>query len=120
MTGMLAALELARRVGESQALAEWRHKEELPGPASQDADELRAFLRRSVGTYFHPVGTCRMGSEPQAVVDANLRVRGISGLRVADASVMPTLVAANPNATVLAIAERAAAMIYGRALWKAS
>jgi choline dehydrogenase len=119
LTRMVTALELARGVGGSRALAQWRDKEVFPGPASQDADELHAYLRRSVGTYFHPVGTCRMGSDPESVVDANLRVRGISRLRVADASVMPTLVAANPNATVLAIAERAAAMIYGRALWKA-
>jgi choline dehydrogenase len=119
VTRMVTALELARGVGGSRALAQWRDKEVFPGPASQDADELHAYLRRSVGTYFHPVGTCRMGSDPESVVDANLRVRGISRLRVADASVMPTLVAANPNATVLAIAERAAAMIYGRALWKA-
>jgi choline dehydrogenase len=119
MTGMVTALELARGVGESRALADWRDRELLPGTASQDADELRAYLRMGVGTYFHPVGTCRMGSDPQSVVDPQLRVHGTNGLRVADASVMPTLVAANPNATVLAIAERAAAMIYGRALWKA-
>jgi choline dehydrogenase len=120
MTGMVTALEMARGVGGSRALAEWRDSEVLPGPAAQDADELRAFLRRGVGTYFHPAGTCRLGSDPQAVVDTELRVHGISGLRVADASVMPTLVAANPNATVLAIAERAAAMISRRALRKAS
>jgi choline dehydrogenase len=69
------------------------------------------FLRRSIIPNFHPVGTCRMGSDPEAVVDPQLRVRGVEGLRVADASVMPSIVSANTNATVLAIAERAAALI---------
>jgi choline dehydrogenase len=78
-----------------------------------DAEELRAFLRRSVGPYFHAVGTCRLGTDTGAVVDLQLRVRGIDGLRVADASVMPSIPGANTNATVLAIAERAAAIITG-------
>ena len=66
-----------------------------------------------MGTYFHPVGTCKLGTDPDAVVDLQLRVRGVEGLRVADASVMPSLPGANTNATVLAVAERAAAIIAG-------
>ena len=66
-----------------------------------------------MGTYFHPVGTCKLGTDPDAVVDLQLRVHGVEGLRVVDASVMPSLPAANTNATVLAIAERAAAIITG-------
>jgi choline dehydrogenase len=67
-----------------------------------------------VGSYYHPVGTCRMGADADAVVDPELRVRGMTGLRVADASVLPTITNAHPNATVLAIAERAAELIGGR------
>jgi choline dehydrogenase len=64
-----------------------------------------------MSTYFHPVGTCRLGADREAVVDPDLRVHGIEGLRVADASVMPTIVSGNTNATVLAIAERAAELM---------
>ena len=74
---------------------------------SNDA-ELRAYLGRSLGTYWHPAGTCAMGSASDAVVDLDLRERGLAALRVADASVMPSVPGANLNATVLAIAERAA------------
>jgi choline dehydrogenase len=111
VAGMLAGLRVAREIGGSRALAGWRKEEALPGASVHDTEELRAFLRRSVGTYFHPVGTCRMGTDPTAVTDLRLQVHGIDGLRVVDASVMPTLPAANTNATVLAIAERAADII---------
>jgi choline dehydrogenase len=80
----------------------------------QSDDELRDYVRRSVTTYFHLTGTCGMGTGEMAVVDPRLRVRGVDGLRVADASVMPSIVSANTNATVLAIAERAAAWLTGR------
>jgi choline dehydrogenase len=108
---MLTALQLARRVGEADALAEWRGKEILPGPCTLDLEQQKDFLRRSTDSYFHAVGTCAMGTDAVAVVDSELRVRGLDGLRIADASVMPTLVGANTNATVLAIAERAADLI---------
>ena len=77
---------------------------------------VRDFIRRTVGSYYHPAGTCRMGPDTDAgaVVDLQLRVRGITGLRVADASVMPVIPNAHPNATVLAIAEKAAALISGQ------
>ena len=77
---------------------------------------VRDFIRRTVGSYYHPAGTCRMGPDTDAgaVVDVSLRVRGITGLRVADASVMPVIPNAHPNATVLAIAEKAAALISGQ------
>jgi choline dehydrogenase-like flavoprotein len=71
-------------------------------------------IRRTVGSYYHPVGTCRVGSDPDAVVDTDLRVRGITGLRIAGASVIPVISNAPTSATVLAIAEKAAAMISGR------
>jgi choline dehydrogenase len=108
---MLAGLRLARAVGSSPALAPWRKHEVFPGAAVQTGDQLQR--SGSVGTYFHPVGTCKLGTGPDTVVDVQLRVHGVDGLRVADASVMPSLPAANTNATVLAIAERAAAIITG-------
>jgi choline dehydrogenase len=108
---MLTALQLARRVGAADALAEWRGNEILPGPETLHVEQQKDFLRRSTGSYFHAAGTCAMGTDAAAVVDSELRVRGLDGLRVADASVMPTLVGANTNATVLAIAERAADLI---------
>ena len=108
---MLAGLRLARAVGTSPALAPWRTHEVFPGAAVQTGEHLQR--SGSVGTYFHPVGTCKLGTGPDAVVDLHLRVHGVDGLRVVDASVMPSLPAANTNATVLAIAERAAAMITG-------
>jgi choline dehydrogenase len=108
---MLAGLRVARAVGTSPALAPWRTHEVFPGAAVETGDQLRR--SGSVGTYFHPVGTCKLGTGPDAVVDLQLRVHGVDGLRVVDASVMPSLPAANTNATVLAIAERAAAIITG-------
>lgn len=108
---MLRAARAAREVGAADALKPWRAAEVIPGPRVSSDDELVAYLRRAAGTYFHPVGTCRIGSGTDAVVDTELRVRGVEGLRVADAAVMPSPPAANPNATVLAIAEKAAALI---------
>jgi choline dehydrogenase len=110
---MVHGLRLAREIGESNALSLWRARELNPGTLISDDDGLRDFVRRSASTYFHPVGTCRMGVDDLAVVDNALRVHGIDGLRIADASVMPTIVTANTNATVLAIAERAAVIVRG-------
>jgi choline dehydrogenase len=84
-----------------------------PGPGVRTAAALRDYIRRTVDSYYHPVGTCRMGSGDDAVVDPGLRVRGVAGLRVADASVMPLIPNAHPHATILAVAERAAALIAG-------
>lgn len=111
-TGRLeAAVTMARHAAASAAFTPVRQAEAWPGPAVRTGADLRAWIRRSVDSYYHPAGTCRMGTDPAAVVDPQLRVRGIAGLRVADASVMPLIPNAHPNATVLAIAERAAAMI---------
>ncbi|HEY0803689.1 MAG TPA: GMC oxidoreductase, partial [Pseudonocardiaceae bacterium] len=116
VAGMLAGLRLAREIGGAPAMAAWRQDEVLPGAGVSTAGQERDYLRRNVGTYGHSVGTCRMGIDPAAVIDPRLQVHGIDGLRVADASVMPSLPAANPNATVLAIAERAADLITGQDL----
>jgi choline dehydrogenase len=106
-----AGLRAAREIGRAAALDPWRGEEVLPGPDVHDDASLRAYLRRNLQTYSHPGGTCRIGTDADAVVDTELRVHGISGLRVADASVMPSPPSANTNATVYAIAERAADLI---------
>jgi choline dehydrogenase len=108
---MLAAARAARELGNADALEPWRDAEVIPGPQASSGERLRAYLRQSTGTYFHPVGTCRIGTGTDAVTDTELRVHGVEGLRVADASVMPSLPAANTNATVLAIAEKASDLI---------
>jgi choline dehydrogenase len=107
----VAGLRAAREIGRAAALDKWRGEEVLPGPNVNEDGSLRAYLRRNVGTYGHPGGTCRIGTDAEAVVGTDLRVHGISGLRVADASVMPSAPSANTNATVYAIAERAADLI---------
>jgi choline dehydrogenase len=111
VTAMLAGMRIAREVGAARALAPWRGEEVFPGPGAPDSERGRDLLLRSIGSYWHGVGTCRMGTDGAAVTDLALRVRGVDGLRVVDASVMPSVPAANTNATVLAIAERAAALI---------
>jgi choline dehydrogenase len=103
-------LYISRAIGRSGALAEWRAAEFLPGPDYSD-DELDSYIRRGLGSYSHPVGTCRMGTDEGAVVDPSLRVHGLSGLRVADSSIMPSIPSCNTNATVYAIAERAAELL---------
>jgi choline dehydrogenase len=106
-------LQMIRRAAGSVAFSAMRKAEVWPGPDVRDSAELRAYISSRVGSYYHPAGTCRMGSDPRAVVDTELRVRAVSGLRVVDASVLPTIPNAHPNATVLAIAERAAELIRG-------
>ncbi|MCZ2829091.1 GMC family oxidoreductase N-terminal domain-containing protein [Modestobacter sp. VKM Ac-2986] len=108
---MLAGLRIAREIGAADALTPWRGAEAQPGRPLDSEDAELDYLRESLVVYFHYAGTCRMGSDDLAVVDPELRVRGISRLRVADASVMPSPVSGNTNATVFAIAERAARLI---------
>ncbi|MCZ4520498.1 GMC family oxidoreductase N-terminal domain-containing protein [Rhodococcus ruber] len=108
---MELGLEIARSIGNAPALAQWRGGEMQPGMAVGDSASVRDYLARSLVVYFHYAGTCRVGTDEMAVVDLHLRVRGIGGLRVADASIMPSPVSANTNATVYAIAEKAADLI---------
>lgn len=114
---LLAGMKLARRLLASRPLSRYYDREEFPGPQAQsDADLLAAAKQRGTTT-FHLMGTCRMAphTDPTAVVDDQLRVRGLENLRVVDASIMPTMPSANLNASVLMIAEKAADMIRGRA-----
>jgi choline dehydrogenase len=113
---LLAGMKLARRLLASQPLSKFYDREEFPGPNVQSDDELLGAAKQRGTTTFHLMGTCRMApdSDPTAVVDDQLRVRGLSGLRVVDASIMPTMPSANLNASVLMIAEKAADMIRGK------
>ena len=109
-----AGLLMIRQATATAAFSRAQTAEVWPGADVRTSSGLRDYIRRTVDSYHHPVGTCRMGPDADAVVDTELRVRGITGLRVADASVMPTIPNAHPNATVLAIAERAADLTVGR------
>lgn len=108
---MVEGFRIAREIGGAPALSAWRGEELAPGPAVVDEESLRQFIRASASSYFHPAGTCAMGDSTQSVVDTGLRVHGIANLRIADASVMPSLPSNNPMATVYGLAERASALI---------
>ncbi|MBB3388197.1 choline dehydrogenase [Rhizobium sp. BK275] len=101
----------ARRLMQTRAISQFEPKEMLPGVEFQSDDELIQRAGDIATTIFHPVGTCRMGSDDNAVVDPELRLRGVLGLRVVDASVMPTIVSGNTNSPAIMIAEKAADMI---------
>ena len=107
---------MMREVASQPALDPYRSEELFPGVDIQSDEAVDAWIRSVAETIYHPVGTCRMGADgdPMAVVDAQLRVHGLKGLRVIDASVMPTLVGGNTNAPTIMIAEKAADMIRGR------
>jgi choline dehydrogenase len=107
----VAAVKAARRIASTPAMQTYVKRELKPGPEAEDDDALLDFCRRAGATIFHPTGTCRMGSDPMAVVDARLRVHGVGGLRVIDCSAMPTLVSGNTNAPAVMMAEKAVDMI---------
>jgi choline dehydrogenase len=89
--------------------------EVAPGADRTTDDEILDWVKKAAGTTYHPVGTCKMGSDPMAVVDAQLRVHGMAGLRIADASIMPTLTSGNTNAPSIMIGEKAADMVLNTA-----
>jgi len=113
---MIRGIRAARDIYAHEPLARLIVRELLPGSDKRTDRELEAYIRATAGTTEHPVGTCRMGTDALAVVDAALRVRGVQGLRVADASVMPTVPGGNTNAPTLMVAEKASDLIRGRQL----
>ncbi len=108
---LVDGMRLARRLAATRALGPLIVEELAPGPSVQTDADLLENARNTATTIYHPVGTCKMGTDPGAVVDARLRVRGVRGLRVVDASIMPTLVSGNTNAPAIMIGEKAASMI---------
>jgi choline dehydrogenase len=110
---LIAGLRYARALAATPVLGAFIRREVLPGPDVERDDDWLAYIRASAETVYHPSGTCRLGTaaDPLAVVTPDLRVRGVAGLRVADASVFPSMVSVNICNTVMMIAERAAAMI---------
>jgi choline dehydrogenase len=108
---LVHGLAVAREIAGTAPFGPWGTREVLPGPDVTDDKALRAFVSRSTSTYYHPVGSCTMGMGADAVVDAELRVHGLSGVRVADASVIPRIPAVNTNAAAIMIGERAADLI---------
>jgi choline dehydrogenase len=100
-----------REVGHQPALREWTTGEVHPGPEVRTRAEVRDYVRKTVGSYHHQVGTCKMGQDPDAVVDPELRVYGVEGLRVADASIMPFITTGNTNAPAFMIGEKASDLL---------
>jgi choline dehydrogenase len=113
--GLLAAMRKARELMATAPLADIAGEEIAPGISHQTDEELLQWVRDHAETTYHPIGTCKMGSDPMAVVDNELRVHGIKGLRIADASIMPTLTSGNTNAPSIMVGEKCAAMILSTA-----
>ncbi len=110
---LLRGIRISRRILASPAMSRYAATEILPGPRIDNDDEIRDYIRRTCTAVHHPGGSCRMGSDLVSVVDPELRVRGVDGLRVVDASIFPRVVSGNSNAAVVMIAEKAADMILG-------
>ncbi len=111
---LLRAIRFCRRLFASPSFAKYRASEFKPGADVESDEALRGYIRDTGSTVHHPAGTCRMGTGDDAVVDPELRVRGVQGLRVADASIFPRLVGGNTNAVVVMVAEKCADLILGK------
>jgi choline dehydrogenase-like flavoprotein len=115
LAALARGVKIMRRILDAPAFAPHRGRELYPLDTNDDA-AVRQAIRARADTIYHPVGTCKMGRDDQAVVDASLRVRGVAGLRVVDASIMPNVISGNTNAPTIMIAEKAADMILGKSL----
>ncbi|MEU6375435.1 GMC family oxidoreductase N-terminal domain-containing protein [Streptomyces sp. NPDC046909] len=113
LAAMVEAVKQVREIGSQRALEGWRSREIAPGPGVRADGEIAAYLKRNLLSYHHQVGTCRMGSGPEAVVDPRLSVYGVAGLRVADASVIPAVTSGNTHAPAVMIGERCADFVLG-------
>jgi choline dehydrogenase len=107
----VAGVKMLRRVCAADAMKKFTPTEFVPGPSFETDEQISDGIRQVAATIFHPVGTCKMGSGSDAVVDDRLRVTGVDGLRVVDASIMPTIISGNTNAAAIMIAEKASDMI---------
>jgi choline dehydrogenase len=110
---MVAGLRLARDIMAQPAFDPYRDVEVAPGAGAKSDEALEAYVRAHAESIYHPVGSCKMGTDGLAVVDEQLRVHGVKGLRVVDASVMPQIISGNTNLCTMMIAEKAADMIMG-------
>ena len=113
VASLVAGMELAREIASQEPMRSIVLREIKPGPDATTREDLEADLRRRLMLIYHPVGTCRMGEGEDAVVDAELRVRGIDGLRIADASIMPVIPGGNTNAPTIMVAEKASDLVRG-------
>ncbi|PMB14708.1 hypothetical protein CEN48_09240 [Fischerella thermalis CCMEE 5282] len=108
---LVAGVKLSRQLAQMPAFDSFRGEEFVPGVGVQDDEEIRTYIRDTVESLYHPVGTCKMGNDSMAVVNSQLQVHGVQGLRVIDASIMPSITGGNTNAPTIMIAEKAADMI---------
>lgn len=115
LEALAASVEQCREVARQPALAEWTKEELYPGPSVRTREDVRTYVRRTIASYHHQAGTCKMGSDELSVVDPELRVYGVDGLRVADASVMPFITTGNTNAPAFMIGEKASDLLLAAA-----
>ena len=111
MQKLVAGIKLIRKLFQTSAFDEFQGEEIAPGTEVTSDEALVTYIRDGCSTVWHPVGTCKMGTDPMAVVDPELRVHGVEGLRVVDASIMPTISTGNTNAPTIAIGEKGADLI---------
>ncbi|WP_366914349.1 GMC oxidoreductase [Mastigocoleus sp. MO_188.B34] len=111
---LIASVRLCRQILQAKALDRFRGEEMLPGIQVKQDREIAAYVRKIAEALYHPVGTCKMGNDPMAVVNSQLQVHGIRGLRVVDASIMPKITSGNTNAPTIAIAEKIASLLVSK------
>ena len=111
---MVDGFRMMRKIVDAAPMDAYRDSEFSPGPAVRSDEEILTWIRNNSQTAYHPIGTCRMGPGPNAVVDDKLKVHGLEGLRVADASIFPTMPSGNTNAPSIMVGEKAADILKGR------